>query len=244
MSLSVSISGLGSASSSAGGGGYVGDSYHEPIQKPLSASEAIKKRAQDASKLRDRARKYLETIPWISSLMHNETLLELAQKHGISNTTVESDVSFLEERLDAQVFEAPIADRVRRIESLRELDKYVHEPPTPWSSLAGKPRVYLVCLEGLSTDAIGLVCSLLDVHADALALHLVSTAPLHYSLPSSLNNRPSMQFEYMSLVESSILTKNMSFSMPSYGSANNFTGKPVFSLRSLPLISSSYVKPL
>jgi hypothetical protein len=160
--------------------------------------------------------------------MHNETLLDLAQKHGISNTTVESDVSFLEEKLDAQVFEVPIADRVRRLESLRELDKYVREPPTPWPSLAGKTACILGCLEGLSTDAIGLVCSLLDVNADALALHLVSTAPLHYSLPSSLDARPSMQFEYMSLVESSILTKKMSFSITSYGSANSWSGKPVF----------------
>lgn len=160
--------------------------------------------------------------------MHNETLLDLAQKHGFNNTAVESDVSFLEERLDAQVFEVPFAARARRLETLRELDKYVRDPPTPWSSLAGKSRVYLVCVEGLSTDAIGLVCSLLDVNADALALHLVSPAPLHYSLPSSIDARPSMLFEYMSLVESSILTKKMSFSLTSYESANSWTGKPVF----------------
>lgn len=163
--------------------------------------------AREAGRLRTEARKYLDSRPWITSLMHNESLLDLARRCGINETPIEINSSFLEQPLDVQVLELPSGE-IRELKSLTQLQTYVHN-----SARRSVSRIFFVAPETLSTEALGLVGSLLSIPIDALALHMVRSPPLHFSLPSKLDARPSNIFEYLSIVKGSVSNKKVSLSL-------------------------------
>jgi hypothetical protein len=172
----------------------------------------------ELGKLRRQAIKYLEQVPWVSYLTHNTSLRNLLKRKDEEPTDL-----FMDQLLHVDMLNLASGhlQKLRTVKQLRDHFSYCKQEVTS--------RVYFVSVDDTPVQTLGLIGSFINIKPDVFALHMVTHPPLHLSLPSSLDAKSSLGFEYMSLSDGEISTQKMTFSVPSKDK-DIWTGKLPFLL--------------
>lgn len=162
----------------------------------------------EISRFKRQAQKYLAQVPWVAYLTHNESLGKLLESKKQHHTA-----PFMEQPVHMDVLDLSYG-WVQKLRTVKQLKDYF---PGPLSSQKQEAttRMYLLSVDDTSVEALGLIGSFLNIQPDVLALHMVTHPPLHFSLPSSMDAKSSLGFEYLSLYDGAISTQKMSFSVTS-----------------------------
>ena len=158
-------------------------------------------------RLRRQAQDYLAQVHWVAYLTHNESLRNLLEREREHPTG-----PFMEQTLHLDVLDLS-SGQVQKLRTVKQLkDSFSQLLSNHKQEVTS--RVYFLSVDDTSVQTLGLIGSFLNIRQDVFALHMVTHPPLHFSLPSSLDTKSSLVFEYMSLYEGVVSTQKMTFCVP------------------------------